>query len=384
MADEGVLDLEALLAPLAAGEGGAGEDLRQDFSPTSPYQKMRDARNDARAGERAVDGNDPDADPAAVNASWREVRRLGISCLAERSKDYEVAAWTTEALVRLDGLPGLTAGARLITGLLERYWDAGFPRPDEEGLEVRGAPIGGLAGEGGDGTVMQPLRRLPMFRRGDGSPVSLYLYKQAEETHGLADAKRKKARIDAGMPEFGALENEARADAPYLRGFGLQARAASQAWAAMDAALSARFGADSPATRRVSETLALLIETVEHLIGPLPREAAPAPAEEAAAAEGGGGDAAAAAASGGAAAMAAAGGGGAKPLRTREDAIRQLEDLADWFRRTEPHSPLAFTLEDAVRRARMPLPDLLAEVLPDAKARSAMLTMLGIKAPPEG
>jgi type VI secretion system protein ImpA len=387
MADEVVLDLEALLAPLAAGEGGAGEDLRQDFSPSSPYQKMRDARNDARAGERAVDGNDPDADPAAVSASWREVRRLGISCLAERSKDFEVAAWTTEALIRLDGLPGLTAGARLITGLLERYWDSGYPRPDEEGLEVRGAPIGGLAGESGDGTVMQPLRRLPMFRRGDGSPVGLYLYKQAEETHGLADAKRKKARIDAGMPEFGALENEARADAAYLRQFGLQARAAAEAWAAMDAALTARFGADSPATRRAAEALAQLIETAERLIGPLPREAAPAPAGEAAAAEGGGGGADAALAgvpgmaAGGAAAAVA---GGAKPLRTREDAIRQLEELADWFRRTEPHSPLAFTLEDAVRRARMPLPDLLAEVLPDAKARSAMLTMLGIKPPPEG
>ena len=33
-----------------------------------------------------------------------------------------------------------------------------------------------------------------------------------------------------------------------------------------------------------------------------------------------------------------------------------------------------------VRRARMPLPDLLAEVLPDAAQRKAMLTMLGIKA----
>jgi type VI secretion system protein ImpA len=70
---------------------------------------------------------------------------------------------------------------------------------------------------------------------------------------------------------------------------------------------------------------------------------------------------------------------GPRPLRTREDAIRQLEDLAEYFRKTEPHSPLAYTLEDAVRRARMPLPDLLAEVLPDAGARKAMLTMLGIR-----
>jgi type VI secretion system protein ImpA len=89
----------------------------------------------------------------------------------------------------------------------------------------------------------------------------------------------------------------------------------------------------------------------------------------------------------------AGGGGGGGPgigkraLRTRDDAIKTLEELAEYFRRTEPHSPLAYTLDHAVRRARLQLPDLLAEVLPDEKMRTAMLTMLGIKAfdppPPE-
>ena len=60
---------------------------------------------------------------------------------------------------------------------------------------------------------------------------------------------------------------------------------------------------------------------------------------------------------------------------------RQLEEIAEWFRRMEPHSPLAYTLTDAVRRARLPLPELLAEVLPDEAARTTMLTMLGIRTP---
>ena len=374
---EDVLDLEALLAPLG-GEGGAGEDLRTDYSPTSLYQKLRDARAEARAEERQQDAEG--GAEAAVPMAWREVKRIGLSCIAEKSKDFEIAAWTVEALVRLDGLAGLTAGAKLITGLLEKYWDPGYPRPDEEeGLEVRGAPIGGLAGEGADGTLMQPLRRLPLFHRADGAPVGLHLYRQAEETDALADAKRKKARIDAGMPELATLQAEAKLDAAHLRSVGLAARAAGEAWAAMDAALSARFGADAPATRRVAEALEQMVEIAERLLGPLPREAAgaaEADGAEEAAGEG------APAAEGGAVVAGGGSGGGPRPLRTREDAIRQLEELADWFRRTEPHSPLAFTLEDAVRRARMPLPDLLAEVLPDAKARAAMLTMLGIRPPP--
>jgi type VI secretion system protein ImpA len=70
-------------------------------------------------------------------------------------------------------------------------------------------------------------------------------------------------------------------------------------------------------------------------------------------------------------------------MRTREDAIRQLEEIAEYFRRTEPQSPLAFTLQDAVRRARMPLTELLAEVLPDVTTRRQLLTALGIHVPEE-
>jgi type VI secretion system protein ImpA len=69
----------------------------------------------------------------------------------------------------------------------------------------------------------------------------------------------------------------------------------------------------------------------------------------------------------------------AGPIQNREDALRQLEKLAEWFKRTEPHSPLAYTLEEAVRRGRMTLPELLGEVLGDGSARASMLAMLGIR-----
>jgi type VI secretion system protein ImpA len=64
---------------------------------------------------------------------------------------------------------------------------------------------------------------------------------------------------------------------------------------------------------------------------------------------------------------------------TRETALRELDRIAEYFRRTEPHSPLAYTLDEAVRRGRMSLSELLAEVLPDAAVRNAMLVRLGIR-----
>jgi type VI secretion system protein ImpA len=367
---QGVLDLETLLAPLATGEGG-GEDIRSDYSPTSLYQRIRTQRNDARAGERMIEGGDPDANPATVQAAWREVRKLGIECLATKSKDFEIAAWMTEALVRLDGLKGLADGAELIAGLCRRYWETGHPRLDsEDGIEGRAAPIGGLSGDAADGTLMATIRRYPLFSRADGSPCDLFTWQRAQETAGIADKARREARLKSGVPDFEALQNEARASVPMLRAVGNDARAAAAAWAEMDAALTEKFGADAPSTRRVAEALEAIIAISTAIAGaPAPEAVAEAPPQE----EAMGGEAGAGAAGG----MVMA--GAPRALRTREDAIRQLEEIAEFFRKTEPHSPLAFTLDDAVRRARMPLIELLAEVLPDANVRKAMLTSLGIR-----
>jgi type VI secretion system protein ImpA len=364
---EGPLDLETLLAPLAEGDG-AGVDLREDFSATSPYQKLRDARSEARAEERARDagGEQSGVPPEA----WRTVRRVAEQAIGATSKDFEVAAWLTEALTRTDGLAGLEAGARLLAGLLERYWDNGFPVQDEEGFEARIAPLGGLAGGDTDGTVMQPLRRMALFRRADGSEASLYAYEQAEETAGLADEKRRKQRYGAGVAPLADLQNEAKLDLPRLRAVARAARAAREAWRAFDAAAEARLGSQGPTTRRVADVLERIVAVADLLAGGpelIVEEAAPE-AEGEPMAEG------AEAPAGGAPAARAAG-----PIQSREDALRQLEKLADWFKRTEPHSPLAYTLEEAVRRGRMTLPELLGEVLGDDAARQGMLTMLGIR-----
>jgi type VI secretion system protein ImpA len=66
---------------------------------------------------------------------------------------------------------------------------------------------------------------------------------------------------------------------------------------------------------------------------------------------------------------------------SREDALKMLETIATFFRRTEPASPIAYTLDDAIRRAKLSWPELLEEVVPDANLRVAILTSLGIKPP---
>jgi len=369
-------DLAALLAPIAE-ETPAGADLREDFSPNSLYFRLRDARAEAREVERAEDAPRSPSDPAPTESSravplatrWRTVGELATEALAAHCKDLEIAAWLTEALLRSDGLIGLSAGSRLMAGLAENFWDQLFPQPDEEGVATRVAPIAGLNGVGRDGTLIQPLRKLVLFERPtDRSPFCLYQYEQSAQLAGIDSAERRQQRLDTGVLPFEMVENEARmAGGAHFALLRAQAAEAGDAWRALGQVLDRRAGPDAPPTSQVRDLLEQIHEVAKRFatpeaevsgeaaiteLGESPRIGGPAPAPQAAA------------------------------LISREDALRALAQIAEFFRRTEPLSPIAYTLQEAVRRSRMTWPELLQEIVPDATSRSAILTSLGIRPPP--
>jgi len=70
-----------------------------------------------------------------------------------------------------------------------------------------------------------------------------------------------------------------------------------------------------------------------------------------------------------------------KQVMTRDDALEGLLKVADFFRRTEPHSPVSYALEQAVRWGRMPLPKLLEDLVSDSGVREEMFRRLGIQNP---
>jgi type VI secretion system protein ImpA len=364
-------DLAALLAPISE-EAPAGSDLRTDYSPDSIYYRLRDARAEARAAERAVEGGElPDSGPPP---QWRAINELGYEAIATRSKDLEIAAWLTEALLRSDGLAGFTAGVRLMTGLVETFWDDLFPVPDEDGIATRVAPLVGLNGVSGMGSLIQPLARVNLFQRPDGGPLQLWQYQQSFELAGIDDEARRQQRIEAGAVPFETVENEARA-AGSVGFVALQAEAAeaAAAWRVLGEALDSRVGADAPPTSHVRDLVEQIRGVAARFAGlepGVPSEPGAEPGETA-------GDSAVTE-PGGAIATAARPQG----INSREEALRALAQIADFFRRTEPHSPLAYTLQEVVRRGRMSWPELIAEIVPDITYRSAILSSLGIRPPP--
>jgi type VI secretion system protein ImpA len=364
-------ELDRLLAPIG-GDNPAGTDPRADYSATSAYNRLRDARSEARAAERAMDAA---AEEATIPPQWRTIRDLADALLSEQAKDLEVAAWYTEALLRSHGFAGLAAGFRLMHGLVEGFWEGLYPLPDEDGMVTKVAPVTGLNGEGGDGALTQPIRKTTLFRTQEGNPLALWQIEQADALEAMEDA-RKEARIAAGaLTRETVMKAAAVVPAKHWAALAGDLREAGAAWASLSAALDARAGADSPPTSAVRDLLENALATVTRLAGDKLR---PADEGEAGDAAGEGGDEAAAEAG------APASGRRARPVEiaSREDALRMLEEVARWFRRTEPHSPLSYTLDEAVRRGRMSLPDLLVELMPDESTRSAFLSSLGIRPEP--
>jgi type VI secretion system protein ImpA len=336
-----------------------GRDLRLDASPQSIYFRLRDARSEARAQERVAD-----TDPTATDTGlrhWATMRELAVPALVQETKDVEIAAWLTESLVRSDGLPGLTLGAELMCGLIERFWEANLlPLPDEDGIDGRLAAIAGLDGEGGNGALLQPLRKLVMFERNDGTPISFWQFEQSEDVSTLGDTARKNQRLP-----FAELEADARGvGRPMLATMAADAGRALAAWRSLGVALDKVGGRDAPSIGRVQELLIKLQRIAVRYAG--------VPVVEAAAAE---------VPDVPEAAEPAAVASPPPPVPAqpdREVLLAEVTRIAALFRKAEPNAPIGYTLDEAVRRARLSLPELLKEMMPEAGPRAALLVGLGI------
>jgi type VI secretion system protein ImpA len=65
--------------------------------------------------------------------------------------------------------------------------------------------------------------------------------------------------------------------------------------------------------------------------------------------------------------------------QSRADALRQLAAVADYFRRTEPHSPVSYLVQRAVRWGEMPLEAWLQNVIHDESVLAQLRETLGLK-----
>ncbi|MGA2269582.1 MAG: type VI secretion system protein TssA [Bryobacteraceae bacterium] len=325
-----------LLNPIP-GDNPSGENLRY----AAVYDKIKEGR---REDDDAPQG---DWQFGRKTADYPLVIKLASETLATKSKDLQVAAWLTEAILRKEGFPGLKSGLELIRSLIDNFWDTLYPELDDGDAEMRAAPLEWL------GTRMEPaLRSVPLTRKG----ANWFRYKESRAVgyEAAADTEAKVEARNATIAE-GKMSGEewdqefAATPKAFYAGMEETLDGVLEVLESLSAVNEEKFGDVAPSFGPMRTTLEEVRHTVHGLLQKKretePDEGAAAPAAEP-------GEAAAPEPSAAAAAPAKpkpkAGPLTAEPV-DKDDAFQRVAAVAAYLRREDPSSPAPYLLLRGLR-----------------------------------
>jgi type VI secretion system protein ImpA len=341
---------EDILAPIP-GENPSGIDLRYD-TKLLIFDKIKEAR---RQDDNLAQG---DWQSERKTANFPLVVKLAQETLAKVSKDLQLAAYLSEALLQTERFGGLRKGIDLTYRLLTEFWDTVYPVIEDGDRELRARPLSWI------GSMLDyPLRSAPIVTAG----YSYLTYKDSR-TVGYEDQaktdKDRKAR--STMIDGGKLAPEV-----FDKGFGetpkafyLQAEkdldGCLEVLASLESFCDEKFEDDAPSFGKLKTALT----DVRHVIHGLlekKREKEPDPVEEAPAEE----PPAASATSdenetGGVHATGLTGSFTAEPA-DRQQAVAAIIAAAAFLRKREPFSPAPFLLLRGLRWGELRTSSRLAD-----------------------
>jgi type VI secretion system protein ImpA len=333
---------QELLEPIA-GENPSGSDLRYN-TELAFYDKIQEARRqdddlpvDVWEHERKV-------------ADYNTVLKLAQDALATTSKDLQVAAWLTDALLHKEGFGGLGQGLRLCHELIARFWDTLYPPIVDGESDLRAKPLSWLGS-----SLEIPVKSIPLVTSGHS-----WLKYQESRTVGYEDQPRSDAekKKRAKLVEEGKLPPEAfdKAFAETPKMFYAQAEKDLDDCLAclrdLDKLCDEKFGDEAPSFSRLKSSLEEVRHTVHALlekkreIEPDPVEAPPEAAVE-------GAEGVAAAGAGDGSISVAAGSIVIPPAQAepadRRDTIAVIAKAAAALRKREPQSPAPYLMMRGLR-----------------------------------
>lgn len=301
---------------------------------------------------------------ALKEADWDFVGARCAKLLESRSKDLRLAVWLAEAHARTRGFRGLGDGYAVLAGLCEHYWDGLYPSADDGEFEQR------------IGNLHWLLSRTPQLVKGlpvtEGVPYSLADFDaarlRAANAAGTGNSSQPwvSEAADSGA-SLADMEAERRRNPP---GFNAALLSDAEYCLAMldelERVVDERLGRDGPGFGAAKDCL----QAAFHAIAPL--AGARGVAEDAIE------DMADGLAADGIAAGVHMHGQAGGAVRNRAQALAQLRLVADFFRRTEPHSPVAYLADKAASWGDMPLHIWLKAVVRDPGALAGLEDLLGL------
>lgn len=354
------------LLPISA-EKPTGRNLREDNAIDSLYYQIKDARNDARDIERKV-LLDPTVDQLP---DWKKVANIASDILQNHSKDIEVACWLIEAQLRLNQFSGLATGFKLLTQLITHYWESLYPLAVGDDMADRVIAITALNGEDYDGALIQPIFQQPIT---SGSySYALWQYQQAIENtkkYGNNNVEKKQQGV-LFVEDFQAAATESGAN--FYQQLQNDLSQAKQTFSELHTVLVEKCQNSAPPTSQINTALENFSDYVRfitsdmgfnlesHHINNSTATEITADTETIIEQE------------------STVDISISNAIDNRHQALEQLATIANFFRQTEPQSPLPNLLDRAVRWGNMPFNELLNEIIKDDTVRKNAYELIGLQ-----
>ncbi|RJF92724.1 type VI secretion system protein TssA [Noviherbaspirillum saxi] len=357
-------ELEVLLAPITENE------------PCGPAMRYDPAFTEIRLAREEDDPSLPMGqwERPLKRADWVFIEDRCKGMLANRSKDLQLAVWLLESWTRQHGFEGLLRGLHLVDELLRQHWTAVHPVIDEDNdCDARIAPLVWL----NESMSMTLKVHVPLLNVAGRKPpkVSFADWERltARELSGQDHATDKTSGVDSS--DLPLIREDVISYAHQHLYYELQTRIdlvrrCLICLSSLTSFVDTQLGMDSPNLARLHGTLTSIERVFTQLI-PVKNE--PAVMEELPVPHG--------------VNMSSATAGEmimAPPVtlshwQSRHEAYVTLEAIADYLAVVEPHSPTPYLLRRAVNWGRMPLPELMAEIIREEGDLNRLMNVLGLR-----
>jgi type VI secretion system protein ImpA len=325
---------DTLLQPIAV-DAPCGESL-EDKEPLLKLDSFRIFGESTSPDERP-DPRDPDK--RLPPPDWAEIKKLSLDGL-RKSKDLRVLAYLGTAALRTDGLPVFAETLSAASHWLETYWAETYPRIDEDAIARRSA-LNCLADPM---AVIDALRKTTLIASRQHGRFAL---RQIDLAAGIiapsdGETRPSEAQINAAFAEM---------PTDHLHALRQSIAVALAAVKAITEKMSETAGPDAaPEVNPLIQVLGRIAQVLDAQLEPRLGTAD--------------GESGATGAVRGATARGAIG--------SRQDAIRALDAVAEFFRRNEPSSPIPMFCDRAKRLVSKDFLEVLADVAPDAVTQARL------------
>jgi type VI secretion system protein ImpA len=354
-----------LMSPVST-DNPCGDDL--SFSPD--FDRIHEAR---REDDPTLDYGEWES--ALKQADWKSVVAECESLLKNKTKDMRVAAWLTEGLIKTSGFAGLRRGLEVHVGLLERFGEDIHPRGDDGDQERRIGTMSWFVQR-----AAHLARSVPLTDSASGR-FSLMDYDGAV---GLQLQSQRQPDSVPDLDERVTLERFTNAVASTEgRHFAAQLdliNHCSGLVQVFSSLLDAVLGSGAPSIKPLVDS----IDAVQTRLLAICKSVGLADTGNAKDELAPGIEASRSALPD---ALPDTGTAASNPLpltralpngiSSRADAVAALQQVAAYFRKAEPHSPVAYLAEKALHWSEMPLHLWLRSVVKDAGVLSHLEEMLG-------